>query len=159
MAHGELASACDVYSDFARRRVIRMQGPCWYFCTFDGYRSNVWAHGRYYCEGAIQVCRTLFFAKEISVRLLGIGRAYPTSGIFAVCQPDVPCITPGTYAFLGAAAALRWVLADVSFFLSSLFTELVVQWRYANYYHRCGHHVRAHWCPDIYSTNYGSLLF
>lgn len=33
-------------------------------------------------------------------------RAYPQSGMFAVCQPDVPCITPGTYAFLGAAAAL-----------------------------------------------------
>ncbi|KAF8197912.1 Cl-channel protein [Pholiota molesta] len=29
------------------------------------------------------------------------------SGIFKFCAPDVPCITPGTYAFLGAAAALR----------------------------------------------------
>jgi chloride channel 3/4/5 len=37
-------------------------------------------------------------------------RAYPTSGIFSVCQPDVPCITPGTYAFLGAAATLRYVI-------------------------------------------------
>ena len=45
--------------------------------------------------------------EERSVRMFGTGRAYPTSGIFAVCQPDVPCITPGTYAFLGAAAALR----------------------------------------------------
>jgi hypothetical protein len=114
MAHGELASACDVYSDFARRRVIRMQGPCWYFRTLDGYRSDLWTHGRYYCEGTVQVCRTHFVAKEISVRIFGIGRAYPTSGIFAVCQPDVPCITPGTYAFLGAAAALRWVVADFS---------------------------------------------
>ena len=34
--------------------------------------------------------------------------AYQTSGMFAVCQPDVPCITPGTYALLGAAAALGW---------------------------------------------------
>jgi len=30
--------------------------------------------------------------------------------MFAVCQPDVPCITPGTYAFLGAAAALSGVM-------------------------------------------------
>jgi chloride channel 3/4/5 len=37
-------------------------------------------------------------------------RAYPQSGIFAVCDPDVPCITPGTYAFLGAAAALSGVM-------------------------------------------------
>lgn len=35
--------------------------------------------------------------------------AYPTVGLFAVCQPDVPCITPGTYALLGAAAALGYV--------------------------------------------------
>jgi chloride channel 3/4/5 len=35
-------------------------------------------------------------------------RAYPKSGMFTVCTPDVPCITPGTYAFLGAAAALRF---------------------------------------------------
>ena len=33
-------------------------------------------------------------------------RAYTGKGMFSVCQPDVPCITPGTYAFLGAAAAL-----------------------------------------------------
>lgn len=37
-------------------------------------------------------------------------RAYPQSGIFMVCDPDVPCITPGTYAFLGAAAALSGVM-------------------------------------------------
>jgi chloride channel 3/4/5 len=40
--------------------------------------------------------------------------AYPNLGIFAVCSPDVPCITPGTYAFLGAAAALRYVVCKVS---------------------------------------------
>ena len=38
-----------------------------------------------------------------------VDRAYPQSGIFKFCAPDVPCITPGTYAFLGAAAALRCV--------------------------------------------------
>ena len=38
--------------------------------------------------------------------LVSVCRAYPTAGWFAVCKPDVPCITPGTYAFLGAAAAL-----------------------------------------------------
>lgn len=29
--------------------------------------------------------------------------------IFAACEPDVPCITPGTYAIIGAAAALSGV--------------------------------------------------
>ena len=53
MAHGELASARDVYSDFARHRVIRLQGPCGHFCTLDGHRSNLWAYGGYYCEGNV----------------------------------------------------------------------------------------------------------
>ena len=91
--------------------------------------------------------------------VLNTRRAYPTSGIFAVCQPDIPCITPGTYAFLGAAAALRWVVDNVCFLSLVLFTELVAQWRYANDRHRCGHHVRTHRRPDIYLTNYGSSLF
>ena len=29
--------------------------------------------------------------------------------IFATCEPDIPCITPGTYAIIGAAAALSGV--------------------------------------------------
>ncbi|KAL2260754.1 hypothetical protein VTK26DRAFT_5146 [Humicola hyalothermophila] len=34
----------------------------------------------------------------------------PQNFFFAACQPDVPCITPGTYAFLGAAAALSGIM-------------------------------------------------
>lgn len=36
-------------------------------------------------------------------------REYPQSGWFAVCDPNIPCITPGAYALLGAGAALRRV--------------------------------------------------
>lgn len=32
--------------------------------------------------------------------------AHPTWSMFAACDPEKPCITPGTYAFLGAAAGL-----------------------------------------------------
>lgn len=44
-------------------------------------------------------------------RALGIAfeiwqKSHPNSIIFANCEPDVPCITPGTYAIVGAAAAL-----------------------------------------------------
>jgi len=46
----------------------------------------------------------------IGIIVKALWRAYPTSGMFAVCQPDVSCITPGTYAFLGAAAALSGVM-------------------------------------------------
>ncbi|KAF9437533.1 glycerol ethanol, ferric requiring protein [Entomortierella beljakovae] len=36
--------------------------------------------------------------------------SYPGFFLFSSCKPDVPCITPGTYAFLGAAAALGGVM-------------------------------------------------
>lgn len=51
---------------------------------------------------------------NIPIYRFEVDRAYPTSGMFAVCQPDLPCITPGTYAFLGAAAALRHVRSKAS---------------------------------------------
>ncbi|KAH9058793.1 voltage-gated chloride channel [Lactarius vividus] len=50
------------------------------------------------------------FGRMVGIIVKALYRAHPSSGIFAVCQPDVPCITPGTYAFLGAAAALSGVM-------------------------------------------------
>lgn len=34
---------------------------------------------------------------------------HPTFFAFATCEPDLPCVTPGTYAIIGAAAALGGV--------------------------------------------------
>ncbi len=34
---------------------------------------------------------------------------HPTSFMFSACEPDIPCITPGTYAIVGAASALAGV--------------------------------------------------
>ncbi|RMD41658.1 hypothetical protein DV735_g3507, partial [Chaetothyriales sp. CBS 134920] len=47
-------------------------------------------------------------------RALGVGmellqKHYPDSVVFAACKPDVPCIIPGTYAIVGAAASLAGV--------------------------------------------------
>lgn len=50
------------------------------------------------------------FGRMVGIIVKATYRAYPQWGWFAVCQPDVPCITPGTYAFLGAAAALGGVM-------------------------------------------------
>ncbi|KAI9807777.1 MAG: hypothetical protein M1825_005082 [Sarcosagium campestre] len=36
-------------------------------------------------------------------------RNHPNALIFSSCEPDVPCITPGTYAIIGAASALGGV--------------------------------------------------
>ncbi|KAG8761011.1 glycerol ethanol, ferric requiring protein [Serendipita sp. 396] len=50
------------------------------------------------------------FGRMVGILVKAIYRQYPESGWFAVCDPNIPCITPGTYAFLGAAAALSGVM-------------------------------------------------
>ena len=46
------------------------------------------------------------FGRIVGMVLDALHAAYPDSRYFAACEPDVPCITPGTYAYLGAGAAL-----------------------------------------------------
>ncbi|KAK1998497.1 voltage gated chloride channel [Colletotrichum falcatum] len=50
------------------------------------------------------------FGRTVGIIVQAIHEANPTSAFFAVCKPDEPCITPGTYAFLGAAAALSGIM-------------------------------------------------
>ncbi|KAH7630862.1 chloride channel [Sordaria sp. MPI-SDFR-AT-0083] len=50
------------------------------------------------------------FGRSVGIIVQAIHEANPTSPFFAACLPDVPCITPGTYAFLGAAAALSGIM-------------------------------------------------
>ncbi|POS84766.1 Clc chloride channel [Erysiphe pulchra] len=50
------------------------------------------------------------FGRTVGIIVQTLYETYPTSVFFAACQPDVPCITPGTYAFLGAAAALSGIM-------------------------------------------------
>ena len=157
MAYGKLASACNVYSDFARHCVIRMQGPCWYFRSLDGYRSNLWAHGGYHCEGAVQVCRPPFFAKEICPNVW-VWKGIPHVRYFRRLPARRPMHNPWDLCISWRSSRSQ-VGHSRCLFPVSLFTELVAQWRYANHCHRGGHHVRAHWRPDIHPTNYGSLLF
>lgn len=49
------------------------------------------------------------FGRMIGILVKSLQTSYPHASFFSACQPDVPCITPGTYAFLGAAAALAGV--------------------------------------------------
>ena len=107
MADGKLPLACNLHPNVTRHRIIWVQGSCWHIRALYGCWGNVWAHGRYTGENPLSVSHATLW--KVPTHRLVVDRAYPTSGIFAVCQPDVPCITPGTYAFLGAAAALRYV--------------------------------------------------
>ncbi|KAH6635131.1 chloride channel [Chaetomium sp. MPI-SDFR-AT-0129] len=50
------------------------------------------------------------FGRTVGIIVQAIHEANPKSVFFSSCAPDVPCITPGTYAFLGAAAALSGIM-------------------------------------------------
>lgn len=50
------------------------------------------------------------FGRTVGIIVQAIHEAHPTSLFFSTCKPDEPCITPGTYAFLGAAAALSGIM-------------------------------------------------
>ncbi|KAJ4164929.1 hypothetical protein LMH87_006582 [Akanthomyces muscarius] len=50
------------------------------------------------------------FGRTVGIIVQAIYEANPTSVFFSACKPDEPCITPGTYAFLGAAAALSGIM-------------------------------------------------
>ncbi|KAF8740180.1 hypothetical protein AX14_008366 [Amanita brunnescens Koide BX004] len=50
------------------------------------------------------------FGRMLGIMVKAMQKTFWKSSFFAVCTPDVPCITPGTYAFLGAAAALSGVM-------------------------------------------------
>ncbi|KAM0328090.1 hypothetical protein ACHAQA_005493 [Verticillium albo-atrum] len=50
------------------------------------------------------------FGRTVGILVEMIYQANPQSVFFAACKPDEPCITPGTYAFLGSAAALSGIM-------------------------------------------------
>ncbi|POR39095.1 Chloride channel protein [Tolypocladium paradoxum] len=50
------------------------------------------------------------FGRTVGIIVQAIHEANPSSVFFSACKPDGPCITPGTYAFLGAAAALSGIM-------------------------------------------------
>ena len=50
------------------------------------------------------------FGRMIGILVQALHEAFPRAKFFAACEPDMPCITPGTYAFLGAAASLSGIM-------------------------------------------------
>ena len=48
--------------------------------------------------------------RMIGILVQSLHESFPQSRFFSACEPDIPCITPGTYAFLGAAAALSGIM-------------------------------------------------
>ena len=107
MAYGQLASPCHYFPDRFRHYIIRSQSPSRHIRPVHGRWGHVWANGGDISEGYVQVSSHPLHQTVMESNLLWvIHRAYPNAGVFSVCKPDVPCITPGTYALLGAAAAL-----------------------------------------------------
>lgn len=89
-----------------------MQGTSWDFRSLHGYWSYVRQDGGDHGEGCVPVRIIKFVTLCCCSTIPSRPSAYPQSGIFAFCDPNIPCIIPGTYAFLGAAAALRFVNTD-----------------------------------------------
>jgi chloride channel 3/4/5 len=50
------------------------------------------------------------FGRMVGIFVQYLQESFPSSAFFSACEPDGPCITPGTYAFLGAAAALSGIM-------------------------------------------------
>ncbi|KAI7905616.1 chloride channel [Cokeromyces recurvatus] len=50
------------------------------------------------------------FGRMVGLLVKSWQESNPDFFLFSSCRPDMPCITPGTYAFLGAAAALCGVM-------------------------------------------------
>lgn len=50
------------------------------------------------------------FGRTVGILVQALHENSPNSTFFASCEPDIQCITPGTYAFLGAAAALSGIM-------------------------------------------------
>ena len=50
------------------------------------------------------------FGRMVGILVQALQERFPDAALFSSCQPDVPCITPGTYAFLGAGAALAGIM-------------------------------------------------
>ncbi|KAK5165264.1 glycerol ethanol, ferric requiring protein [Saxophila tyrrhenica] len=50
------------------------------------------------------------FGRMVGILVQALHERFPDAAFFAACEPDVPCITPGTYAFLGAGAALSGIM-------------------------------------------------
>ncbi|UJO21187.1 putative chloride channel protein, partial [Fulvia fulva] len=50
------------------------------------------------------------FGRMVGILVQALHESFPDAAFFAACKPDVPCITPGTYAFLGAGAALSGIM-------------------------------------------------
>lgn len=50
------------------------------------------------------------FGRMVGILAQQMHTSFPDASVFASCNPDIPCITPGTYAFLGASAALSGIM-------------------------------------------------
>ncbi|KAF1985088.1 hypothetical protein K402DRAFT_335334 [Aulographum hederae CBS 113979] len=50
------------------------------------------------------------FGRMVGIFVQTLHESFPKAALFSACPLDGPCITPGTYAFLGAAAALSGIM-------------------------------------------------
>lgn len=81
------------------------------FACFIGFALAVVTFGLQIPAGIILPSMTIgaLFGRAVGIVVEIWVRNHPNFIAFASCEPDVPCVTPGTYAIIGAAAALGGV--------------------------------------------------
>jgi hypothetical protein len=122
VANGQFPVPSDSSENCPCNPILWMQGPSWHFRPIDGHWRDVWSNDWHHRQSNVyvRILGLIVACLETYIDTL-VSRTYPTSSFFSSCRPDVPCITPGTYALLGAAAALRYVtLIDSRITLSKL---------------------------------------
>ena len=112
VADGQFLTAGHHHPHLLDRPLIRMQGASWYFRSIYGRWGCFRSYGGNHSQSNVSVSGMCVLGEYGSgANDVVRHRANPTASYFASCAPDQPCITPGTYAFLGAAAALGYVVS------------------------------------------------
>jgi hypothetical protein len=157
VADGQFLTLGHHHPHILDRPLIRVQSPSWYFRSIYGRRGCFRSDGGNHSQSNVSVSESCDLGEYRSEPDTCIrNRANPTASYFASCAPDQPCITPGTYAFLGAAAALGYV-TSVPFYHRSVLTG-AIQWHHEDHGHRGRHHVRVDWGFDLYPADDGETL-
>ncbi|KAI8055277.1 chloride channel [Syncephalis plumigaleata] len=123
---GDFQGLCDQTEVASTAGLLILAGMAKIFLTILAVGLPV-PSGVYMPSMAIGAC----FGRALGMLVQAWQRNHPTSWFFSSCPPDISCITPGTYALVGAAAVLGGItrmtvsLAVIMFELTGALTYVL----------------------------------
>ncbi|RKP27325.1 chloride channel [Syncephalis pseudoplumigaleata] len=123
---GDFQGLCDQNEVASTAGLLILAGMAKIFLTILAVGLPV-PSGVYMPSMAIGAC----FGRALGMLVQAWQQNYPTSWFFSSCPPDISCITPGTYALVGAAAVLGGItrmtvsLAVIMFELTGALTYVL----------------------------------